>query len=180
MKEKNCPRCRAKLSPDSSVCPKCGFSYKPDKERIFTIAGICLICVAFAGGILFNMKSEARIPEPTPTIEVIEFFETPAPPPTPTPTPSVESIEVYAFGRKLDADGFTAYVGDKPFTLSAYPQPNLPRPEVTWSVGDSASLSVSGDTLTCEFTALKPSGKNELIVRCYGAEVVIPVYLWEK
>ena len=81
---------------------------------------------------------------------------------------------------KLDADGFTAYVGDKPFTLSAYPQPNLPRPEVTWFVGDSASLSVSGDTLTCEFTALKPSGKNELIVRCYGAETTIPVYLWEK
>ena len=36
-------------------------------------------------------------------------------------TPTVDSVEVYAFGRELDADGFTAYVGDKPFTLSAYP-----------------------------------------------------------
>ena len=53
---------------------------------------------------------------------------------------------------------------------------------VYWSFSDpdSANLSVGDDRLSCMFTALKPSGKNELTVKCYGAELVIPVYLWEK
>ena len=97
-----------------------------------------------------------------------------------SPDTTVDSIEVYAFGCELDADGFTAYVGDKPFTLSAYPQPEISHPQISWSIGDSVELSVSSDTLTCEFTALKPTGKNELIVQCYGAKITIPVYLWER
>ena len=45
---------------------------------------------------------------------------------------------------------------------------------------EAANLSVGDDRLSCSFTALKPSGKNELTVKCYGMEYSIPVYLWKR
>ena len=176
MKYNTCPQCKTKVSDDLAQCPECGHSFGTRKNRIPVVFGSCLLIAAFASGLAFNVGSEFRTSEPSPIPEIIETLA----PATPVPTPTVDLIEVYAFGRELDADGFTAYVGDKPFTLSAYPQPEVSHPQISWSIGDSVELSVSGDTLTCEFTALKPTGKNELTVRCYGAEVTIPVYLWER
>jgi hypothetical protein len=176
MKYNTCPQCKTKVSDDLAQCPECGHSFGTRKNRIPVVFGSCLLIAAFAGGLAFNLGSELHNAVPSAAPEIIETLA----PATPVPTPTVDSIEVYAFGRELDADGFTAYVGDKPFTLSAYPQPEISHPQISWSVGDSVELSVSSDTLTCEFTALKPTGKNELTVRCYGAEVTIPVYLWER
>ena len=176
MKYNTCPQCKTKVSDDLAQCPECGHSFETRKNRIPVVFGSCLLIAAFAGGLAFNLGSELHNAVPSAAPEIIETLA----PATPVPTPTVDSIEVYAFGRELDADGFTAYVGDKPFTLSAYPQPEISHPQISWSVGDSVELSVSSDTLTCEFTALKPTGKNELTVRCYGAEVTIPVYLWER
>ena len=176
MKYNTCPQCKTKVSDDLAQCPECGHSFGTRKNRIPVVFGSCLLIAAFAGGLAFNLGSELHNAVPSAAPEIIETLA----PATPVPTPTVDSIEVYAFGRELDSDGFTAYVGDKPFTLSAYPQPEISHPQISWSVGDSVELSVSSDTLTCEFTALKPTGKNELTVRCYGAEVTIPVYLWER
>ena len=176
MKYNTCPQCKTKVSDDLAQCPECGHSFGTRKNRIPVVFGSCLLIAAVAGGLAFNLGSELHNAVPSAAPEIIETLA----PATPVPTPTVDSIEVYAFGRELDADGFTAYVGDKPFTLSAYPQPEISHPQISWSVGDSVELSVSSDTLTCEFTALKPTGKNELTVRCYGAEVTIPVYLWER
>ena len=176
MKYNTCPQCKTKVSDDLAQCPECGHSFGTRKNRIPVVFGSCLLIAAFAGGLAFNLGSELHNAVPSAAPEIIETLA----PATPVPTPTVDSIEVYAFGRELDADGFTAYVGDKPFTLSAYPQPEISHPQISWSVGDSVELSVSSDTLTCEFTALKPTGKNELTVLCYGAEVTIPVYLWER
>ena len=178
MKYNTCPKCRTKVSAELRECPECGNVFPPEKSPLPTIIGSCLLIAAFSGGLAFNLRPVEASPAPTPV--VIETLAPATLVPTPRPTPAVDTIEIYAFGRELDADGFTAYVGDKPFLLSAYPQPELAQPEITWSVGDSAELKVSEDGLTCEFTALKPSGKNELTVRCYGAEVTIPVYLWER
>ena len=101
---------------------------------------------------------------------------------TPAATPTVDSIRLYAFGSELNGDGFTAYVEDRPFTLSIVLEPGIPNAPVSWTLSDSESarLDVSDDRLSCEFTALKPSGKNELTISCYGTEVVFPVYLWER
>ena len=176
MKYNTCPQCKTKVSDDLAQCPECGHSFGTRKNRIPVVFGSFLLIAAFAGGLAFNLGSELHNAVPSAAPEIIETLA----PATPVPTPTVDSIEVYAFGRELDADGFTAYVGDKPFTLSAYPQPEISHPQISWSVGDSVEVSVSSDTLTCEFTALKPTGKNELTVRCYGAEVTIPVYLWER
>ena len=176
MKYNTCPQCKTKVSDDLAQCPECGHSFGTRKNRIPVVFGSCLLIAAFAGGLAFNLGSELHNAVPSAAPEIIETLA----PATPVPTPTVDSIEVYAFGRELDADGFTAYVGDKPFTLSAYPQPEISHQQISWSIGDSVELSVSSDTLTCEFTALKPTGKNELTVRCYGAEVTIPVYLWER
>ena len=206
MKYNTCPKCGTKIS-DLSECPECGYVFVAnapaeraeyghvidannssapaespkdghvfgkEKHTIPVILGSALLIAAFAGGMMVTLSHDAEpTTTPTPTTEVSAA-------PTPVPTPTVEGIEIYAFGRELDADGFTAYVGDKGFTLSAYPVPSVTNPRIEWLSSDSFSLDVSDDTLTCVFTALKPSGKNELSVRCYGAEVVIPVYLWER
>ena len=77
-----------------------------------------LIFIAFIGGTLVNFTS-LRQAAAAVEVAVEEVVETPEPiPPTPRPTPTVSSVQVYAFGRELDADGFTAYVGDtSPFVL---------------------------------------------------------------
>jgi hypothetical protein len=144
------------------------------------IAGV-LIVFAFVGGLLFNASRHPTSETPISTPAIIETIA-----PTPSPTPTVTSIRLYAFGRELDAEGFTAYVGDKAFTLTVEVEPEIKNPAVSWSITDShdssesAALVISPDGMSCEFTALKPTGKNELTVRCFGAEIVIPVYLWER
>lgn len=180
-----CPKCGKEISAPLLKCPACGHvlrSYRGKKLVVPTVVGSCLLAAAFAGGLLFNFKSTAAEPSPSPTPQIVETM----PPATPTPTPRVESLRIYAFGRELDSDGFTAYVGDKPFTLTVEIEPAVRRPLVSWSIrdsrgsGDSASLTVSDDGTSCEFTAIKPTGRNELTVNCFGAEVMIPVFLWER
>lgn len=191
-----CKSCGAEYAADLPNCPVCGKSEAEDKPREelrqekhssryspLTMLFFCLISIAFIGGTLVNFadlhQSAAAV-----AAEVEEVVETaePTPPPTPRPTPTVSSVQVYAFGRELDADGFTAYVGDRPFMLYAAIDPAVQRPVIDWSMSDSdsASLTVSSDGMSCEFSAVKPSGRNELTVRCYGAETVIPVFLWER
>jgi hypothetical protein len=146
-----------------------------------TIIGASLLVVAFAGGIFLDNSRRVPVEEPISTPEIVETMA-----PTPVPTPNVDSIRLYAFGREIGADGFTAYVGDKPFTLTVELEPEIKHPAVSWSIIDgkgssgSAILSASNDGMSCEFTAVNPSGKNELTIRCYGAETVIPVFLWER
>ena len=78
-------------------------------------------------------------------------------------------VEMEADGADLDA-------------LTAEVDPKMVHPPLYWSISDpeSANLSVGDDRLSCSFTALKPSGKNELTVKCYGMEYTIPVYLWKR
>ncbi len=207
MKYNTCPKCGTKISADLAECPESGYVFEvsapaeraeyghvfdvnnysapaasPKGDHVFgekkhiipVILGSALLIAAFACGMMATISPDSpALIEPSPISE-----ETAAP--TPPPTPTIEGIEIYAFGRALDADGFAAYVGDKGFTLSAYPVPSVANPPIEWISSDSFSLDISDDTLSCVFTALKPSGKNELTVRCYGAEVVIPVYLWER
>lgn len=150
---------------------------KNSHSPAFTILGVLLIAVSIVCAILAMTASGWRITKETPTPEIVET----AAPATPSPTPMVEKINLYAFGRELNEDGFTAYVGDKPFTITAEILSDAGQPEVEWLASDteSVALSASEDGMSCEFTALKPSGKNELTVRCYGYELVVPVYLWE-
>lgn len=146
------------------------------------LVGACLLTLAVAFGILINLKfppkEKAAAEEASPKVTVIPA----RPPATPTPTPTVSSLKVVTYGRELDTDGFTTYVGDKPIVLSVVVEPEMKHPPVFWSVSDSPSvlLNVSDDRMSCEFSALKPSGKIELIVSCYGAEAIFPVYLWER
>lgn len=188
-----CKFCGAEYTAGLPNCPVCGKSEAdelPKRERReekrsrrsspLTALFLCLISIAFIGGTLVNFTHQTPVAAAMEVPEAVETAE-PTPPPTPRPTPTVNGIQVYAFGRELDADGFTAYVGDRPFTLYISLDPALPRPVVDWFMSDSSSadLTVSSDGMSCEFTALKPSGRNELTVRCYGAETVIPVFLWE-
>ena len=191
-----CKSCGAEYAADLLNCPVCGKSetetmpreeHRQEKRNSrhspLTMLFFSLIFIAFIGGTLVNFTS-LRQTAAAVEVAVEEVVETPEPtiPPTPRPTPTVSSVQVYAFGRELDSDGFTAYVGDKPFMLYAVIDPAVQRPVIDWSMSDSdsASLTVSSDGMSCEFSALKPSGRNELTVRCYGAETVIPVYLWER
>ena len=99
----------------------------------------------------------------------------------PTPPPAIISFKLITYGRELDADGFTTYVGDKPVVLTVEMAPFMSHPPIDWSVSDdtAASLSISNDRKQCEFSALRDAGKIELTVRCNEAEIVIPVYVWE-
>ena len=141
--------------------------------------GALLIVLSLTAGIYvtqFTDKPEVT-PEPTSKVTYI-----PARTPGPTITPSVTAIRLYAAGGELSEDGFTAYVGDKALTLTAEVEPKMVHPPIYWSFSDpeAANLSVGDDRLSCSFTALKPSGKNELTVKCYGMEYTIPVYLWKR
>ena len=143
------------------------------------LIGALLIILSLTAGIFvtkFTDKPEVT-PEPTSKITII-----PARTPGPTITPTITAIRLYAAGGELGADGFTMYVGDRALKMTVELEPKLPHPPVYWSFSDaeSANLSVGDDSLSCAFTPLKPTGKNELTVKCYGMELVIPVYLWEK
>ena len=199
-----CPHCGTEFSAMLAECPHCGkrrtretdkeFAIRPEAEAApaekqppvekpkrkapawQSVLGVLLVVIGLvaAGLACFALGQEqsaraAATPEPTLT-----------PAPTPTPTPTVNGLALYAFGRLLD-EGFTAYVGDT-VTVTVKSEPELPQASFDWSVSDGESLRlvVSKDTASCEVTVLKPSGKNELTVRCYGAELTIPVFLWER
>ena len=100
----------------------------------------------------------------------------------PTPPPAITGFRVLSFGRELGEDGFTTYVGDKPVTLTLEIVPFMSHPPVSWTVSDdtAASLSVSSDCKKCEFTALRNAGRIELRISCNEAEIVMPVYVWER
>ena len=204
-----CPQCGTEFSAMLAECPHCGKRRTRETDKDFTIRpeveskptqkteevrpaekpktkppawqsllGVALIVLGLvaAGLACFTLGREqsaraAATPVPTATA---------TPMPTPTPTPTVNGLALYAFDRLLD-EGFTAYVGDT-VTVTVKSDPELPKASFAWSVSDeeSAKLVVSKDTASCEFTVLKPSGKNELTVNCYGAELTIPVYLWER
>ncbi len=143
------------------------------------VIGALLIILALTAGIFVTQYTDKPAAAAEPTSKVIVV---PARTPGPTETPTISSLRLYTLGTELGQDGFTAYVGDKAITLKAEIEPKMINLPVYWSFSDpdSANLSVGDDRLSCAFTALKPSGKNELTVKCYGAELVIPVYLWEK
>ena len=204
-----CPQCGMEFSAMLAECPHCGKRRTRETDKDFTIRpeveskpaqkteevrpaekpktklpawqsllGVALIVLGLvaAGLACFTLGREqsaraAATPVPTATA---------TPMPTPTPTPTVNGLALYAFDRLLD-EGFTAYVGDT-VTVTVKSDPELPKAIFTWSVSaeESAKLVVSKDTASCEVTVLKPSGKNELTVRCYGAELTIPVFLWER
>ena len=141
--------------------------------------GALLIILSLTAGIFVTKYTDKPELTPESTSKVIVV---PARTPGPTITPTVSSIRLYAAGAELGTDGFTMYVGDKALKLTAEVEPKMVHPPVYWSFSDpeSANLSVGDDRLSCAFTPLKPSGKNELTVKCYGMELVIPVYLWQK
>lgn len=143
------------------------------------VIGTLLIILALTAGVFVTQYTDRPEVTPEPSAKVIVV---PARTPNPATTPTVSAIRLSAFGGELGDDGFTAYVGDRAIKLTAEVEPKMINPPVFWSFSDpdSVNLSVGDDRLSCAFTALKPSGKNELTVKCYGAELVIPVYLWEK
>ena len=101
----------------------------------------------------------------------------------PSPTPTITSLKLFACGGELGEDGFTAYVEDRPIEITVEIEPKMIRRlPIYWSVSDekAAMLTINDDGTSCKFSALKPAGKTELSVRCYGEEVTIPVYLWER
>ena len=86
------------------------------KTRLFMSLGAGILLFAVIAGILVMVLTSPRsarpepTPEPTPVAATIAVTAAP----TPTPTPSVTAIRLYAYGRELDAGGFTLYVGDIP------------------------------------------------------------------
>jgi len=147
------------------------------------LGAIILVIAAVAGVLLAfppfrSSQAEKEAVQESPKVTYI-----PARPSTaPTPTPTVTSLKVSTFGSEVTSDGFTTFVGDKAIVLTAAVEPSMKRPPIFWSVSDTeaVSLGISDDRLTCEFKALKPVGKVELTVRCYGAEQVFPIFLWER
>ena len=155
---------------------------KPKRNRhaiLPPVIGAFLILLSLAAGIFVTQYTDRPEATPEPTSKVIVV---PARTPGPVNTPTVSALHLYAAGGELGADGFTCYVVDRPLKLSLEIEPKLIHPPVYWTLSDpeSASLSVGDNGLTCSFNPVKPSGKNELTVKCYGAELVIPVYLWNK
>ena len=102
--------------------------------------------------------------------------------PTPTPAPELTTIRLYAYGRELNADGITLYVGDKPVEIYADLEPKGLNYPVEWSFSneEAVSLEASDDGMKCTVSVLQPKGKNELKVVCHNLYTTIPVYLWER
>ena len=143
------------------------------------VIGGVLILLSLAAGVFVTQYTDRPEATPEPTSKVIVV---PARTPGPVNTPTVSALHLYAAGGELGADGFTCYVGDRPLKLNLEIEPKLIHPPVYWSLSDpeAASLSIGDNGLSCSFNPVKPSGKIELTVKCYGAELVIPVYLWNK
>ena len=142
------------------------------------LAAAVLVGAWFTFVPFFSHETEKETVETTPRVTVIPARPSAAP----TATPTITGMKLLTYGTELTEDGFTTYVGDKAVVLTLKLEPEMKRPPVYWSVSDSesASLVVGEDRTSCEFTALKPTGKNSLTVTCYGAELTIPVYLWQR
>ena len=147
------------------------------------IGAILLVAAVIVGVLVMVLSSPKKdLVEPTvqPTSELTAVPSSTAP--TPAPTPEITAIRLYAYGRQLDADGITLYVGDKPVEIYLDLEPeglNLP---VEWSFSnpEAVSLDISDDGMKCTVTVLQPKGKNELKVVCHNLYTAIPVYLWER
>ena len=141
-------------------------------------ATVIAIALNFLSLYYREKKTEVLTEEPASKVIVV-----PARPSTaPTPMPTIESLRLSAAGGELGEDGFTMYVEDRPLEITAVIEPKLTRPPIYWSVSDdkAATLTISDDRTSCKFSAIKPAGKIELTVSCYGTETVIPVYLWNR
>ena len=146
--------------------------------------GAILLVAAVIVGVLVMVLSSPKRDQVEPTVQpTSELTAVPsATAPTPAPTPEITAIRLYAYGRQLDADGITLYVGDKPVEIYLDLEPeglNLP---VEWSFSnpEAVSLDISDDGMKCTVTVLQPKGKNELKVVCHNLYTAIPVYLWER
>ena len=143
--------------------------------------GAILLAAAVIIGVLAMLLSSPRNVEEKPASE-----PTAAPvvssSPTPAPAPELTAIRLYAYGRELNADGITLYVGDKPVDIYADLEPEGLNYPVEWSFSnqDAVSLESSDDGMKCTVTVLQPKGKNELKVVCHNLYTTIPVYLWER
>ena len=146
--------------------------------------GAILLTAAVIVGVLMMVLSSPKSSKVEPTAQPASE---PAPvpttmEPTPAPTPEITAIRLYAYGRQLDADGITLYVGDKPVEIYLDLEPEGLHLPVEWSFSnpEAVSLEVSDDGMKCSVTVLQPKGKNELKVVCHNLYTTIPVYLWER
>ena len=132
--------------------------------------GAILLGAAVIIGVLVMLLSSPRDVKVEPTPE-----PTVAPVISAAPTPT-------AYGRELNADGITLYVGDKPVEIYVDLEPEGLNYPVEWSFSneEAVSLEPSDDGLKCTVTVLQPKGKNELKVVCHNLYTTIPVYLWER
>ena len=141
--------------------------------------GAILLCVAVIIGVLVMLLSSPRTVKAEPAQE---STAAPVVSAAPTPAPELTAIRLYAYGRELNADGITLYVGDKPVEIYADLEPEGLNYPVEWSFSneEAVSLEASDDGMKCTVTVLQPKGKNELKVICHNLYTTIPVYLWEK
>ena len=148
---------------------------KPAKIGAIVLAAAVIIGVAVM--LLSSPKSVKA--EPTPESTAVPVVSAA---PTPTPVPDLTAIRLYAYGRELNADGITLYVGDKPVEIYVDLEPKGLNYPVEWSFSneEAVSLEPSDDRLKCTVTVLQPKGKNELKVVCHNLYTTIPVYLWER
>ena len=125
----------------------------------------------------FAPRSVKDEPTPEPTAAPVVSAA-----PTPSPAPELTAIRLYAYGRELNADGITLYVGDKPVEIYADLEPEGLNYPVEWSFSneEAVSLKASDNGMKCTVTAIQPKGKNELKVVCHNLYTTIPVYLWER
>ena len=148
---------------------------KPAKIGAIVLAAAVIIGVAVM--LLSSPKSVKA--EPTPESTAVPVVSAA---PTPTPVPDLTAIRLYAYGRELNADGITLYVGDKPVEIYVDLEPKGLNYPVEWSFSneEAVSLEPSDDGMKCTVTVLQPKGKNELKVVCHNLYTTIPVYLWER
>ena len=143
--------------------------------------GAILLGAAVIIGVLVMLFSSPRSdkdePTPDPTAAPVVSVA-----PTPSPAPELTAIRLYAYGRELNADGITLYVGDKPVEIYADLEPKGLNYPVEWSFSneEAVSLEASDNGMKCTVTVLQPKGKNELKVICHNLYTTIPVYLWER
>ena len=97
--------------------------------------GAILLTAAVIAGVLMMVLSSPKSSKVEPTAQPASE---PAPvpttmEPTPAPTPEITAIRLYAYGRQLDADGITLYVGDKPVEIYLDLEPEGLHLPVEWS-----------------------------------------------
>ena len=148
---------------------------KPAKIGAIPLGAAVIIGVLV---MLLSFPRDVQV-EPTPEPTVAPVISAA---PTPTPAPELTAIRLYAFGRELNADGITLYVGDKPVEIYVDLEPKGLNYPVEWSFSneEAVSLEASDDGLKCTVTVLQPKGKNELKVVCHNLYTTNPVYLWER